>query len=204
MGAVDKFENDLFEKYPRIMESLRISLTEARFMHTLGVAFTAASLGMRYGVDVEDCLMAGLLHDCAKCQSAEENIELMESHGVEVSDVQRENTKLLHAGAGAVMAREKFGIEDEGILNAIRLHTTGDSDMTILEKIVYIADYIEPFRDTVENLSEIRKLAFTDIDGCLVKIMSQTVGYLKKLGVKTDIATMRAYEYYSSRANENN
>ena len=152
------------------------SLQDAkRYEHTLGVMYTAAALAMRYGEDVEKALVAGLLHDMAKSFS----------------------TNLGHAPMGAKMAEEEFGIEDVYITDAICYHTTGRPNMTLLDKIIYVADYIEPNRDKAPDLANLRKLAFDDIDECLRRILGDTLNYLKQQGKEIDDMTAQAYRYYN-------
>ena len=133
-----------------------------RFAHTLGVEFTAAALAMKYQADVTDAQIAGLLHDCAKCLTDEKRVSICEKHQIPMTDIERRNPFLLHAKVGEHLAREKYGITNPDILNAIRFHTTGRENMSLLERIVFVADYIEPGRRQAPNLTEIRQLAFTD------------------------------------------
>lgn len=183
------------------MNDLRIRmkarLDEARYEHTLGVAYTAACLARLYEVNVNKALRAGMLHDCAKCFNSEEIFFYCEKYGVTVSEVEKRNpTALLHAKVGAKLAADEYGERDQDILNAIEYHTTGRPEMSMLEKIVFVADYIEPGRDKAPNLYEIRKLAFCDINKALVKILEDTLKYLTCKGAETDPATIKTLEYY--------
>lgn len=180
----------------KLRKELEKQLKPDRFDHTLGVAYTSASMAFVYGVDVQKALIAGMLHDCAKCMSHEEQVKICEKNKIEISDVERRNHSLLHAKVGMYLAKTKYEIEDSDILNAIRWHTTGREDMSLLEKIVYIADFIEPNRKNLEDMDIIRKEAFTDIDRCLAHILHNSVIYLKTINKECDDATMKAYEYY--------
>jgi predicted HD superfamily hydrolase involved in NAD metabolism len=180
----------------KLRKELEKQLKPDRFDHTLGVAYTSASMAFVYGVDVQKALIAGMLHDCAKCMSHEEQVKICEKNKIEISDVERRNHSLLHAKVGMYLAKAKYEIEDSDILNAIRWHTTGREDMSLLEKIVYIADFIEPNRKNLEDMDIIRKEAFTDIDRCLAHILHNSVIYLKTINKECDDATMKAYEYY--------
>ena len=151
-----------------------------------------------YGADIEKALIAGYLHDCAKCMSHEEQIKICEKNSIEITEVERKNHSLLHAKVGMYLARTKYDVYDPEILGAIRWHTTGREDMTLLEKIVYIADFIEPNRKPLENMAVIRKEAFTDLDRCLAHILHDSVIYLKTIGKEVDEATMNAYEFYKN------
>lgn len=167
-----------------------------RFEHTLGVEYTAASLAMRYGASVKSAQTAGLLHDCAKCLTGEELLSVCRKNRIPVSKLEESNPFLLHAKAGAYLAREQYGVEDQDILQAIHNHTTGRPGMSLLEKIVFIADYIEPGRNHAPNLEEIRRLAFTDLDGALLKILEDTLEYLDGGNRDVDPMTRKTWEYY--------
>lgn len=166
-----------------------------RFAHTLGVEFTAAALAMRYQADVTDAQIAGLLHDCAKCLTDEKRVSICEKHQIPMTDIERRNPFLLHAKVGEYLAREKYGITNPDILNAIRFHTTGRENMSLLERIVFVADYIEPGRRQAPNLTEIRQLAFTDLDAAMLKILEDTLSYLRATGGELDPMTEITYEY---------
>ena len=153
---------------------------KARYWHTIGVAETSACLAMRYGVDMQKAFTAGLLHDCAKCYSDEQLIEICESNNIEITQAERLSPYLLHAKAGAFFAGTKYGIDDEDICNAIRYHSTGHPGMTPLEEIVFIADYMEPLRNKADNLDEIRALVFKDIKEAIYRVTLSTIEYLKK------------------------
>ncbi len=181
-----------------LRKELEKSLKPDRFDHTLGVAYTSASMAFVYGADVQKALIAGMLHDCAKCMSHDEQIKICEKNKIDITEVERKNHSLLHAKVGMYLARTKYEIEDSDVLNAIRWHTTGREDMSLLEKIVYIADFIEPNRKQLEDMDIIRKEAFTDIDKCLAHILHNSVIYLKTIGKECDDATMKAYEYYKN------
>lgn len=170
-----------------------------RFEHTLGVEYTAAALAMRYGCDIDDARAAGLLHDCAKCMSDEKRLSICKKNHIKVTEVERKNPFLLHAKVGAYLAREKYGIKNPDILNAIQNHTTGRKNMSLLEKIIFVADYIEPGRKNAPNLTEVRKLAFIDIDRALLAILRQTLQYLKASGGDIDPMTEETWRYYSQQ-----
>lgn len=191
----DKFIYSLYEKIEK-------NLKHHRFIHSVGVAGTAASLAMKYGEDVFKAQIAGILHDCAKSYSDDELVKMCKKHEITVSDFEKEHGFLLHAKYGAYLARNKYGIEDEDILNAIKWHTTGREDMSVLEKIIFISDYIEPSRDKAVNLPKIRDMAFNgnDLDEVLLIIMHDTIEYLSKYSDDIDITTKRAYEYYLGKA----
>ncbi len=176
---------------------------EKRYEHTLGVAFTATSLAMRYNADIKKAQIAGLLHDCAKCMTNEERISLCNKNKIKITEIEYANPFLLHAKVGAFLAKEKYNVTDPEILSAICYHTTGRPQMTLLEKIIYIADYIEPGRKTAPNLDEVRHLAFENLDEALYKILSDTLDYLQDGEQKVDPMTAKTYEYYKEKREEN-
>lgn len=182
------------EKLRRAMEK---ELSTGRYTHTLGVAYTAAALAMAHAEDMEKAMIAGLLHDCAKSMHGSELVAICEKARLNVTAVERSNpTALLHAKAGAYLAERKYGVTDGDILNAIRYHTTGRPDMSRLEKILYIADYIEPGRKQLAELEMIRRLAFQDLDWTMEKILANTLAYLRTTDNQVDDMTSRTYEYY--------
>lgn len=186
-------DNEYLEKVKKKLEK---ELDKHRYVHTLGVMYTAAALAMRYGYDMETAMKAGLLHDCAKCIPNAKKISLCEREDIAISEIERANPSLLHAKLGAFLAKSEYGIQDENILHAIEVHTTGCPDMTLLDKIIYIADFMEPSRDEAPNLSAVRKLAFTDLDGCLFQILEDSMKYLQNKKAPVDSMTETTYDYY--------
>lgn len=189
MKAVD------IRKIRKAMEKLQ---DEKRYEHTLGVAYTATSLAMRYGASVENALLAGLLHDCAKCMDDEKRIAVCEKHHIIITDIERRNPFLLHAKVGSFLAMTTYGVNDNDVISAILNHTTGRPAMSLLEKIIFIADYIEPGRKQAPNLTQIRSLAFVDIDKALLQILEDTIDYLDKTGGEMDPMTKKTYDYYAA------
>ncbi len=180
----------------RLAKAIEKELNYKRFLHSLGVAETAAALAMRYDADVEKAEIAGILHDCAKYMDEKELIGICKKRGVAISDAEYDNPSLLHAKAGAILAQEQYDIDDPEILEAIRNHTTGKPAMSLLDKIIYIADYIEPGRDQAPNLSIVRSMAFEDIDRTLFKILEDILLYLQATGARIDPMTGKTYQYY--------
>nr|WP_027870791.1 bis(5'-nucleosyl)-tetraphosphatase (symmetrical) YqeK [[Eubacterium] cellulosolvens] len=182
--------------WAEIEEKLKKELTENRYRHTMGVTYTACALAMVHGADLNQARMGGLLHDCAKCIPNSEKIEICKKKKIEVSEFEIEHPVLLHAKLGAYLAKKEYGCDDQAILDAITWHTTGRPAMTLLEKIVFVSDYIEPNREKQPNLAEIRKLAFSDIDQCMYQILRDTVDYLSENPKSMDHTTLSAYSYY--------
>ncbi len=181
-----------------IKEELKKELSSSRYEHTMGVEYTAACLAMRHGCNVDKARLAGLLHDCAKGISTERKIAMCEEAGLDVRPVERENPELLHAKLGAYLARIRYNIEDEEILSSITWHTTGKPGMNLLEKIIFIADYIEPNRDRAPHLTELRQMAFCDLDACLLAILEDMNDYLKEQDATCDPLTWETYLYYKN------
>lgn len=179
-----------------IRKKLKKELDKDRYEHTKGVMYTAGCLAMAHEYSIEKAMLAGLLHDCAKCVPNEEKVKLCREHQVIVSKVELENQYLLHAKAGAILAEQKYEVTDPLILHAIKVHTTGEPDMNILDKIIFIADYIEPKRNIAPHLELIRKLAFQDLDQCMAEILYDTLYYLKDRKGSIDPATELTYEFY--------
>lgn len=182
--------------YRKLRKKIKDVMTKSRYEHTLGVEFTAAAMAMRYGADIEKAELAGLLHDCAKCIDDEDKLDECKKYGIEITDVEKRNPFLIHSKLGAFHAKHLYEIEDEEILSAIRFHSTGKPDMTMLEKIIFIADYIEPARDKAPNLKEIRQMAFMDIDEAMYMILKDTLDYLNSCAGEQDDMTEKTYQYY--------
>lgn len=185
------------EVLTKMARALSLELTQERFEHTMGVMHTAGCLAMRYGEDLNSALIAGLLHDCAKCLSHEEQLRICRENNIEITEIESKKPGLLHAKAGAYLAEKKYCVTDKCILNAIKSHTTGKPAMTLLEKIVYIADYMEPGREVALNLREVRELAFINLDECLYIILRDSLTYLKNTGKPIDPMTENTFIYYN-------
>lgn len=188
----------------KIQERLRDKLPEKRFLHTVGVRYTAEALAMRYDVDINRAGMAGVLHDCAKYMPGKKMLEKCQKHDIKVSEVEKENLQLLHAKLGVYYAEHKYGIYDSEILSAIRWHTTGKAGMTTLEQIIFLADYIEPHRRMIPGMPEIRRQAFMDLDYAVYMTLKNTVEYLEsqsegKNAKLFDPETQAAYQYYAEK-----
>lgn len=182
---------------------LSACLKPKRYIHTLGVAMTAANLAEVHGCDSTRAYTAGLLHDCAKYLTGKEQIMACQSAGIPLSKIELENTALIHGKLGAYIARTKYGVQDKEILSAITWHTTGKPKMTLLEKIIYLADYMEPGRAMnckPYSLTQIRGTSFENIDKALCMVLECSVKYLEKSGVHIDPQTMETYKYYRKKA----
>ena len=168
------------DKIEELKKKIEQCLNASRYEHTLGVMNMAQALAKRYQVDERSAMIAGLLHDCAKRIAP----------GVE------------HAKMGAELAKTEYGITNSDILDAIACHTTGRPNMSTLDKILYIADYIEPGRKDAPRLEEMRRLAFEDLDECLYLILEDTLSYLQTRDIEIDPMTEETYLYYKKLLNK--
>ena len=172
-------------------------LDPRRIPHVLGTEETAAALALRWGADEESARRAALLHDCTKKFDKELQMALCRQYGIEPDAAERREGKLLHAITGAAVAYADFGVSGE-VRDAIRWHTTGKADMKLLEKIIYLADYIEPTRDFCD-LTELRRLAFEDLDGALLLGFTMAVEDLAKKGMPVHPNSVLARDYLKGK-----
>lgn len=179
-----------------IQEKLRKKQSKNRFLHTLGVQYLSAALAMCHHYDVEKAQLAGLLHDCAKHLSDDKILRICKETHIPVSKIQKAHPTLLHAKVGACFAKEKYGVDDLDILSAIETHTTGCPAMSKLQKIIFVADYIEPTRNYLPNIESIRKLCFEDLDQGVLATLNQILEYLKDKGEDIDQRTVDTLNYY--------
>ena len=177
----------------RIHKYLQKNLKESRYQHTLNVAQLAVKMAEREGVSREKAEIASLLHDMARNLPVDEMNRMAGELGL--PDRYRDNPNLVHSKLAADMAKREFGIEDEDMLNAILYHTTGRPGMSTLEKIVFLADAIEPGRKS-PGVQEIRKMAETDINKACLKSLTGKVNFIKDKGVFIDPDTLAAKEYF--------
>ena len=155
---------------------LKNTLSPKRYRHSVGTEHASVELAQHYGADRLKASLAGLAHDCAKELSKVDAPELAKKHGVELDPILYSNPSLLHGENGAIIAEKELGISDPEILDAIRTHTSGDGsrDMTLLQKIVFLADYIEPTRD-FPGVDDLRNIAYNDIDKACLEAVKGTM-----------------------------
>ena len=180
----------------KIRKAMEKSQDELRFAHTLGVTYTATSLAMCHGGDIQKAELAGMLHDCAKCMDHDKKIALCKKHNISITMLEQRNPFLLHAKVGSFIAMNSYCIHDTDIINSILNHTTGRPGMSLLEKIIFVADYIEPSRKRAPNLKEIRSLAFQNLNKALLWILKDTLHYLEEIGGEIDPMTQKTYNFY--------
>ena len=203
--AVNEYilKNHLYYKGPteNLTMAIKKRLPAGRFLHTLGVIEAALPLATKYGADAQQVKTAALLHDVAKPLTTAEMVDICQAGGDPVTPDELASEKVIHAKAGAVIARDEFGITDQEILDAVKYHTTGRPSMTLLEKIIFVADFIEPGRTKAPNLDKIRRESMIDLNRCVCMIARDTLAYLRDSGAHVDHRTEETYEYYRSITN---
>ncbi|MEG0566346.1 MAG: bis(5'-nucleosyl)-tetraphosphatase (symmetrical) YqeK, partial [Hungatella sp.] len=174
---------------PELRKNLKAKLKSQRYEHSLSVSYTCISLAMKYGYSLDEAEVAGLLHDCAKHYDDDAILRHCIKHNIPVSECELKAPAVLHAKYGAWMIQNQYGIQEDAILHAVACHTTGMPNMKLLDKILYVADYIEPRRDQAPDLDHIRRLAYEDLDETVFRIMEGTLSYLKSKGAFVDPMT---------------
>ncbi len=190
-----------FEDVIKLSEAMKKELKPSRYVHTLGVATTAYSLATKWNYPAFTAMVAGMLHDSAKCISDEKRISICQKNNIPITDIEYKYPHLLHGKVGAYYCKSKYDIFDEQIAHAISVHTTGCPGMNLLDKIIFVADYIEPGRDKQPRLDILRSTAFTDLDKCVFMILEDSVEYLNKNPDMVDPTTIETYNYYVNKMN---
>ena len=165
-------------------------LKHKRIPHVLGTEQEAIRLAERYGADVEKARVAALLHDCTKKLDMESQLALCDHYGIQLDELEQVSLKLLHSKTGAALARDVFGVDEE-IYHAIWWHTTGHANMTLLEKIIYLADYIEPSRD-FPGVDKLRSVCYKDLNEGLLLGLEMTIREMTDMGNPVHRATLEA------------
>lgn len=163
------------------LDRLKGMLDHDKYIHSLGVRDAAVQLARIHGADARQAALAGLLHDCARCMPADRLLELAGRFNLPVHEVDLALPVLLHAPVGARLARQEFGVEDEAVLRAIALHTLGDVGMDLLDKVVFVADKVEPGR-CYADAERLREMARHDLDRALLACFDMSVSYALRLG----------------------
>lgn len=158
------------------LKIVREQLTEGRYKHTIGVMETAIELAKKFGANVEKAETAAIFHDYAKYWPKEEMKKIIIEQNMP-EELLSYHSELWHAPVGAFLVQKEVGIDDDEVLNAIRYHTSGRAGMTVLEKVIYLADYIEPNRK-FPGVDEVRELALIDLDSALIKAIQNTIVFL--------------------------
>lgn len=175
-------------------DKLKKSIRTDRYIHSVNVMNSALSLAGLYGVDKNKAAVAGLLHDCAKDLKNEDTYEINKKFDIETDEITKRQPRLLHGPVGAYIAEICYGITDKEILNAIKFHTTGKENMNMLEKIIFISDYIEPERN-FPGVDDIREWVTKDIDRAIVLALDSTIKRVLGKGALLHPATVNARNY---------
>jgi predicted HD superfamily hydrolase involved in NAD metabolism len=174
---------------------LEQKLTQKRYLHSLRVCETALKIARIHNGNEKNTIIASLLHDYAKCMDKNLYAEILASENLSMDPVMIENPGLAHGYVSAILVSRRYGISDNNILNAIRYHTCGRPAMTQLEKIIYLADYIEPARD-FPGIESIRKVVYKNLDQGMMLALDTSIAYVKQMNQKVHSDSIRALEYY--------
>lgn len=180
----------------QMREKLKNVLSEKRFNHSIGVMETAVKMAERFGCDKEKARIAGLLHDCAKEVDKDNAVLMCDELGIEIDDEKRVQKGLLHADLGAELIVLEYGIDDSEIYDAVKCHTMGRCNMTTLDKILYLADFIEPTRRDFEGLSELRELSFKDLDEAMLFAIKLSISFVLGKGKTLHKQTIKTRDYF--------
>ena len=193
-GTNRNYRNLPMEELERVVTGL---LNPSRVRHVLGCRDTAVELAKRWGADETDAARAGMLHDVTKALDGPLQLTLCAEYGTILTDFGKKYPKTLHALTGALVAERVFA-ENRAVVNAIRHHTTGKANMSLLEKIIYVADYMEPNRD-FPGVEDLRRLAFSDLDAALKLGLEMTLEHLKRQGAEVSPESREALAYISQQ-----
>lgn len=185
------------EKREQLMQRVQMQMSERRFKHVLGVEETAIALAKKYGASPEKTSIAALTHDYAKERPDDEFILVINRDGYD-KELLNYGNAIWHGLVGADFVSRELGITDEEILSAIRLHTTGAAQMSLLDKIIYVADYIEPGR-TFPGVKEARELALLDLDEAVAFETKHTLEHLLAQEQKIYPKTIETYNYWVAK-----
>jgi len=178
-------------EYIDVINQLTKRLSQKRLQHSIGVSKTAELLAERFGCDMEKAKLAGIFHDLAREFPKKELLPRAQAFGIVVNDIEQAEPVLLHAPLAAKMVQSEFGIDDVEILQAIQFHTVAGVDMTKLDKIIYVADAIEPNR-TFRGVDELREMAQHDLDAVMLAVLEQSICYIVEAGGLLHPATVAA------------
>lgn len=193
------FNMELFLKYnSEVKKSLEKD--EERYWHSVSVAITAVTLADIYGANKDDCLIAGILHDYCKCFSFDEMLKLCDEYKVNLTEEDKKADGCIHGFLAAKICKYKYDINDE-VYSAIYYHTCGRPNMTILEKIIYISDFIEPLRRFRDKVEEVRRLAYTNIDNAIVLSAEMGLNFLKNTNKFIHSNTQKTLDFYRNLIN---
>jgi predicted HD superfamily hydrolase involved in NAD metabolism len=195
LGSTIQREGEKMKTIEEMKLILQASLTPKRYKHSLGVADTAAKLAELYGYDSEKAYIAGLVHDCAKDMTLEHLLKKANAYNVMLDDLTIKSAALAHGPVGAQIAKHEFGISDEDIISSVFFHTTGKADMTLLEKIIYLSDFIEPGRN-YDGVNKLREIAHKDLNSAVYQNLSNTIKFVVSMNAPLHIKTVEARNFF--------
>ncbi len=172
-------------------------MKSARFKHSRNVAKEAVRLAKKYGADVQKAEIAGILHDATKETSDDEQLNLIQRAGIQMTVMELSSRKLWHAISGSAFVQAELGIDDKEIIDSIRYHTTGRANMTLLDKVIFVADFISADRD-YDGVDKMRKIADKDLDDAVLEGMAFTIADLAQRKITIAPDTFEGYNYMAS------
>ena len=178
-----------FDEYRSIIKE---RMSKKRYVHSINVAKAAQQLAIKYGADVEKAMVAGILHDITKEMPYDEQLQIIESNGIMLDKVQKFSPKTWHAISGSVIIKKELGIDDEEILNAVRYHTSGRADMSLLEKVIFVADFIGEERN-YKGVDVMRSKAKKSLEDAMLYGVSFTIKDLSEKQCAIDMNTLALY-----------
>ena len=187
------------KNFEEIYEIVKKALSEKRFFHSKCVSERAVEYAIKYGANVEKAQIAGIMHDIAKEVPKEERIPMCKKYRVELDDIEKKCTELIHGKLGAQIAKIDFGLDDE-ICNAIKYHTTGKENMTLLEKIIFLADFTGEDRK-YDKSKELYNLAKNDLDKAVEEMLKYSIIHVTEQNKILHLNSVKAYNYYKMKYN---
>lgn len=177
-----------------IKEDILKRIGKERYNHTLRVMQEAVEISKIFGIDEEEARIAGYLHDCAKIPNKEDLFKEVKNYNLDLTEDMKKAPQIIHGFLGAVIAKEKYNIQDEKILKAVAYHTTGRDGMNDLEKVIFLADLTEPMRN-FDGVEEIRRLSRINLDEAMLFSLNNTIKFLCKTNEYIALDTLKARNY---------
>lgn len=182
--------------FEKLKNNIKPFLSTDRYNHSISVAITASNLSFIHNENIDNAITAGIYHDIAKELKLEEMLNIAKENNIKLSNEDIESPKVLHGIIGAKIIQNNFDITNDDILNSVKNHTLGRPKMSKLEKIIYISDYIEPLRESIPNIEEIRKRAYINLNETVYLITKNVIDYLNSKNINIHTNTILTNEYY--------
>lgn len=179
-------------------QEIKQRIGEKRFLHTKRVTEEAVKLARRWNVNEEQAKLAGFYHDCMKIRDPKKLFQACDTLNLEITPEMKDSPQIIHSYLGALAAEKYYGVEDEEVLHAIAVHTTGEEDMSDLDKVIFLADYIEPGRD-FPGVDKARKLAYESLDEGVLFALEHTLSFLLEDGALIALTTVKARNFYRKK-----